>query len=66
MIVSTTQTNPTFKPLTVEIILESQMEVNNFREMMRHNVSIPAIVYNSEPDSRDRLTAMMSKILKFL
>ena len=51
-----------YEPKTLKITFETEEEYLMFHEMVAWDVSIPELVYPSEPEQQIKLTEIMTKI----
>ena len=66
MQVNTTLNKPSFNPIKLTIVFETQEEIEMFRAMFSFDVSIPAKVYSTDTVKRDALTDLMMKVTEKL
>ena len=63
MKVQKTTQEPKFAPVELRITIETAEEYSVFRNLVWHSASIPAVVFEDEPEKQIALSRIMSSIL---
>lgn len=66
MKVTTTQTQPIYNPVVLNITFETKEEFEDFREMIGYEYSIPKLVYEENQEKQERLSKLMLQIFRNL